>query len=53
MFLSPRQTGAATAARSEHLGFVADLDATMRGLAAIGMKVIEPVKDTPGPTRRR
>ena len=33
----------------EHLGFsVADLDATMRALAAIGTKVIEPMKATPG-----
>ena len=49
MFLSPRQTGGSDGSVIEHLGFsVADLDATMRGLAAIGTKVIEPVKDTPG-----
>jgi catechol 2,3-dioxygenase-like lactoylglutathione lyase family enzyme len=49
MFLSPRQTGGSDGSVIEHLGFsVADLDATMRGLEAIGTKVIEPVKDTPG-----
>jgi catechol 2,3-dioxygenase-like lactoylglutathione lyase family enzyme len=49
MFLSPRQTGGSDGSVIEHLGFsVADLDATMRALAAIGTKVIEPVKDTPG-----
>ena len=49
MFLSPRSSGGSDGSVIEHLGFsVADLDATMRGLAAIGTKVVEPVKDTPG-----
>ena len=49
MFLSPRQSGGSDGSVIEHLGFsVADLDATMRGLAAIGTKVIEPMKDAPG-----
>jgi catechol 2,3-dioxygenase-like lactoylglutathione lyase family enzyme len=49
MFLSPRSSGGSDGSVIEHLGFsVADLDATMRALAAIQTKVIEPVKDTPG-----
>ena len=49
MFLGPRSTGGSDGSVIEHLGFsVPDLDATMRSLAAIDTKVIEPVKDTPG-----
>jgi catechol 2,3-dioxygenase-like lactoylglutathione lyase family enzyme len=49
MFLGPRSTGGSDGSVIEHLGFsVADLDATMRALAAIDTKVVEPVKDTPG-----
>src|SRR5436190_7334729 len=49
MFLSPRSSGGSDGSVIEHLGFsVADLDATMTALAAIGTKVVEPVKDVPG-----
>ena len=49
MFLSPRSSGGSDGSVIEHLGFsVADLDATMRALAAIGTKVVEPVSSTPG-----
>jgi catechol 2,3-dioxygenase-like lactoylglutathione lyase family enzyme len=49
MFLTPRSSGGSDGSVIEHIGFsVADLDATMKALAAIGTKVIEPVKDTPG-----
>jgi len=49
MFLGARSTGGSDGSVIEHLGFsVPDLDATMRALAAIDTKVIEPVKDTPG-----
>jgi catechol 2,3-dioxygenase-like lactoylglutathione lyase family enzyme len=49
MFLSPRSSGGSDGSVIEHLGFsVADLDATMRGLAAIGTKVVEPVHAAPG-----
>lgn len=49
MFLSPRSSGGSDGSVIEHLGFsVADLDATMRALAAIDTKIIEPVKSTPG-----
>jgi catechol 2,3-dioxygenase-like lactoylglutathione lyase family enzyme len=49
MFLSPRSRGGSDGSVIEHLGFsVPDLDATMRALAAIDTKVIEPVRDTPG-----
>ena len=49
MFLGARSTGGSDGSVIEHLGFsVPDLDATMRALAAIDTKVIEPVKTTPG-----
>jgi catechol 2,3-dioxygenase-like lactoylglutathione lyase family enzyme len=49
MFLTPRSSGGSDGSVIEHLGFsVPDLDATMTALAAIGTKVVEPVKDTPG-----
>ena len=49
MFLSPRSSGGSDGSVIEHLGFsVADLDATMKALAGAGIKVIEPVKNTPG-----
>jgi hypothetical protein len=49
MFLSPRSSGGSDGSVIEHLGFsVADLEATMTALAAIGTKVVEPIKDTPG-----
>jgi catechol 2,3-dioxygenase-like lactoylglutathione lyase family enzyme len=49
MFLGPRSSGGSDGSVIEHLGFsVPDLDATMRALAAIDTKVIEPAKDTPG-----
>src|SRR5216110_1434022 len=49
MFLGARSTGGSDGSVIEHLGFsVSDLDATMRALASIDTKVIEPVKDTPG-----
>jgi catechol 2,3-dioxygenase-like lactoylglutathione lyase family enzyme len=49
MFLGSRSSGGSDGSVIEHIGFsVADLDATMRALAAIETKVIEPVKDTPG-----
>ncbi len=49
MFLSPKSSGGSDGSVIEHLGFsVPDLDATMRALAAINTKVVEPVKDTPG-----
>ena len=49
MFLSPRSSGGSDGSVIEHLGFsVPDLDATMRALAAIDTKVIEPVRNTPG-----
>lgn len=47
MFLSPRSSGGSDGSVIEQLGFsVSDLDATMRALAAIDTKVIEPAKDT-------
>ena len=49
MFLGARSTGGSDGSVLEHLGFsVPDLDATMRALAAIDTKVIEPLKNTPG-----
>jgi catechol 2,3-dioxygenase-like lactoylglutathione lyase family enzyme len=49
MFLSPRSNGGSDGSVIEHLGFsVADLDATMKALEGAGIKVIEPVKNTPG-----
>ena len=49
MFLGARSTGGSDGSVIEHLGFsVADLDATMRALAAIGTKVVEPVSAKPG-----
>jgi catechol 2,3-dioxygenase-like lactoylglutathione lyase family enzyme len=49
MFLGARSTGGSDGSVIEHLGFsVPDLDATMRALAAIDTKIIEPVKNTPG-----
>jgi catechol 2,3-dioxygenase-like lactoylglutathione lyase family enzyme len=49
MFLSPRSSGGSDGSVIEHLGFsVPDLDATMRALAAIETKVVEPVKNVPG-----
>jgi len=49
MFLQPKSSGGSDGSVIEHLGFsVTDLDATMRALAASNVKVVEPVKDTPG-----
>ena len=49
MFLGARSSGGSDGSVIEHLGFsVADLDATMRALAAIGTKVVEPVSTAPG-----
>ena len=49
MFLSPKSSGGSDGSVIEHLGFsVPDLDATMKSLAAINTKVVEPAKDTPG-----
>lgn len=49
MFLQPKSSGGSDGSVIEHLGFsVPDLDATMKSLAAINTKVIEPVKDLPG-----
>ena len=49
MFLGPRSSGGSDGSVIEHVGFsVADLDATMRALAAIGTKVVEPVSAAPG-----
>jgi catechol 2,3-dioxygenase-like lactoylglutathione lyase family enzyme len=49
MFLGPRSTGGSDGSVIEHVGFsVADLDATMRALAAIGTKVVEPISALPG-----
>ena len=49
MFLAAQSTGGSDGSVLEHIGFsVSDLDATLRALAAINTKVIEPVKDTPG-----
>jgi len=49
MFLTPRSSGGSDGSVIEHLGFsVPDLDATMRALAAIETKVVEPVKNVPG-----
>ena len=49
MFLGATSTGGSDGSVVEHLGFsVPDLAATMRALAAIETKVIEPAKDTPG-----
>jgi catechol 2,3-dioxygenase-like lactoylglutathione lyase family enzyme len=49
MFLGATSTGGSDGSVIEHLGFsVPDLDATMRALAAINTKVIEPAKNTPG-----
>lgn len=49
MFLSPRSSGGSDGSVIEHLGFsVADLDASMSALSAIGTKVVEPITDVPG-----
>ena len=49
MFLGATSTGGSDGSVIEHLGFsVPDLDATLRALAAINTKVVEPVKATPG-----
>src|SRR6266542_5464654 len=49
MFLGATSSGGSDGSVIEHLGFsVPDLDATMRALAAIDTKVIEPVKATRG-----
>jgi catechol 2,3-dioxygenase-like lactoylglutathione lyase family enzyme len=49
MFLGAKSSGGSRGSVIEHLGFsVADLDATMRELAAINTKVIEPVTNVPG-----
>jgi catechol 2,3-dioxygenase-like lactoylglutathione lyase family enzyme len=49
MFLGARSSGGSDGSVIEHVGFsVADLDTTMRALAAIGTKVVEPVSATPG-----
>src|SRR5262245_12080060 len=49
MFLGARSSGGSQGSVIEHLGFsVKDLDATMKQLASINTKVIEPVKDLPG-----
>src|SRR5262245_2999121 len=49
MFLSPNSSGGSDGSVLEHLGFsVSDVDATLRTLAAINTKVIEPAKSTPG-----
>ena len=49
MFLGARSSGGSDGSVIEHLGFsVADLDATMRALAAIGTKVVEPISAKPG-----
>jgi hypothetical protein len=49
MFLGARSSGGSQGSVIEHLGFsVADLDATMRALASINTKVIEPVKSVSG-----
>jgi len=49
MFLGSTSTGGSDGSVIEHLGFsVPNLAATMRALAAIDTKVVEPVKDTPG-----
>src|SRR5262245_38690152 len=47
MFLGATSSGGSDGSVIEHLGFsVSDLDATMRALAQINTKVVEPVKDT-------
>src|SRR5678815_3310688 len=49
MFLGSRSSGGSQGSVIEHLGFsVADIDATMRELAAINTKVIEPARSVPG-----
>ena len=49
MFLGATSTGGSDGSVIEHLGFsVPDLDATLRALAAINTKVVEPLKATPG-----
>ena len=49
MFLGAQSSGGSQGSVIEHLGFsVRDLDATMRELAKINTKVIEPVTDVPG-----
>ena len=49
MFLAAQSSGGSQGSVIEHIGFsVADLDATMRNLATINTKVIEPVKNVPG-----
>jgi len=49
MFLQPKSSGGSDGSVIEHLGFsVADLDQTMKALAAINTKVVEAAKDTPG-----
>lgn len=49
MFLGATSSGPSQGSVIEHLGFsVADLDATMKALAAINTRVVEPAKDVPG-----
>jgi catechol 2,3-dioxygenase-like lactoylglutathione lyase family enzyme len=49
MFLGSRSSGGSQGSVIEHLGFsVADLESTMRELAAINTKVIEPARSVPG-----
>src|SRR5215471_1329797 len=49
MFLGSRSTGGSQGSVIEHVGFsVPDLEATMRDLAAVDIKVIEPMKNVPG-----
>ena len=49
MFLSPRSNGGSDGSVIEHLGFsVANLDATIGALTAAGVKIVEPITDTPG-----
>ena len=49
MFLGATSTGGSQGSVIEHLGFsVPDLDATMKDLATINTKVIEPTKSVPG-----
>ena len=49
MFLGSQSTGGSRGSVIEHIGFsVPDIDATMRALATINTKVIEPVKNVPG-----
>jgi catechol 2,3-dioxygenase-like lactoylglutathione lyase family enzyme len=49
LFLAAQSSGGSQGSVIEHLGFsVPDLDAKMRELAAINVKVIEPIKNVPG-----